>query len=136
MEAPVTKSVVITRDLPFPVERVWRALTDPALMAEWLMQTDFTPVEGADFTFSAAWADLTINCQVVAIQPLQELSYRWQAEGLDSIVTWTLAPITAGTHLRMEHTGFTRDQGRAYGGARDGWARFISNLETLLARST
>lgn len=136
MEAVSTKSVVVTRDLPFPVDRVWRALTDPALMAEWLMQTDFRAEEGADFTFSAAWANLTIDCQVTTIRPMQELSYRWQAEGLDSVVTWTLEPNTGGTHLRMEHAGFTRDQARAYGGARDGWVRFIDSLETLLARST
>ena len=136
MEAVTTKSVVVTRDLPFPVDRVWRALTDPALMAEWLMQTDFKAEEGVDFTFSAPWADLTIDCQVITIRAMRELSYRWQAEGLDSVVTWTLEPNTGGTHLRMEHAGFTRDQGRAYGGARDGWVRFVNNLETLLARST
>ena len=132
-DQPHTKSVVIERELPFPAERVWRALTEPHLMAEWLMTTDFVAEEGADFGFSSPYVD--IACQVVTIRPLEELSYTWEAHGLDSVVTWTLRPTERGVLLRMEQSGFRADQGRAYGGARQGWGRFLDNLEQVLDRT-
>jgi uncharacterized protein YndB with AHSA1/START domain len=39
-----TRSVVVERELPFPAERIWRALTQPHLIEEWLMKNDFKPV--------------------------------------------------------------------------------------------
>ena len=39
-----TRSVVIERDLPYAPEKIWRALTQPELIAEWLMNNDFEPV--------------------------------------------------------------------------------------------
>ena len=127
-----TKTVVIERDLRFPAERVWRALTDPHLMADWLMETDFIPQEGADFGFAAPFG--RIDCHVLTIIPMEKLAYRWQALGLDSVVTFTLLPIDGGVRLRMEQSGFTREQGRAYGGARDGWTGFLDNLAAQLDR--
>ena len=38
-----TETLVVERDLPFPPERVWRALTDSVLIADWLMPNDFLP---------------------------------------------------------------------------------------------
>jgi uncharacterized protein YndB with AHSA1/START domain len=76
-----------------------------------------------------------IDCQVVAIEPNKTLSYTWEAYGLESVVTWTLTPTSAGTRLRMEQSGFRRDQGQAYGGARSGWQQFFANLEQTLART-
>ena len=31
-------SVIVERELPFPAEKVWRALTQPHLIEEWLMK--------------------------------------------------------------------------------------------------
>jgi uncharacterized protein YndB with AHSA1/START domain len=54
--------------------------------------------------------------------------------GLESVVTWTLTPTSAGTHLRMEQAGFRADQKQAYHGAKFGWQKFFANLEQVLAR--
>jgi uncharacterized protein YndB with AHSA1/START domain len=128
-----TRSVVVEREIPFPLEKIWRALTQPHLIEEWLMQNDFKPAVDHRFTLRADWG--AVECQVVAVEPNKTLSYTWAAYGLESIVTWTLTPTSKGTHLRMEQTGFRPDQQQAYNGARHGWSRFFANLEQVLART-
>jgi uncharacterized protein YndB with AHSA1/START domain len=130
--ATATRSVVVERDIPFPPEKVWRALTQPHLIAEWLMNNDFAPAVDHRFKFSADWG--AVDCQVLTIEPHKTLSYTWGAYGLDSVVTWTLTPTGAGTRLRMEQAGFRPDQQQAYNGAQGGWPRFIAALEQVLAR--
>ena len=125
-------SVVVEREFPFPPEKIWRALTQPHLIQEWLMKNDFTPVVGHRFDLSADWG--AVDCQVLAIEPNKSLSYSWGAYGLESVVTWTLTPTGAGTRLRMEQLGFRPDQQQAYQGAKYGWQRFFTALEQLLAR--
>jgi uncharacterized protein YndB with AHSA1/START domain len=126
------RSVVVEREIPHPPEKIWRALTQPHLIQEWLMKSDFKPVVGHDFRFSADWG--SVDCRVVTMEPHKTLSYTWGAHGLESVVTWTLTPIGTGTHLRMEQAGFRPDQQQAYGGAKAGWPRFLAGLEQVLAR--
>ncbi|TRO96290.1 SRPBCC domain-containing protein [Glycocaulis profundi] len=128
--APETLSVVVERELSHPPSKVWRALTQPHLIAEWLMKTDFAPVPGHRFGFHAEWG--AVECEVREVEPDRTLSYTWGDHDLKSVVTWTLAPSGAGTRLRMEQTGFRRDQPRYFGGAQAGWPRFLDNLEQLL----
>jgi uncharacterized protein YndB with AHSA1/START domain len=130
--ATETLSVIVEREMPFPPERIWRALTQPQLIAEWLMKNDFKPVVDHRFSLSADWG--AVDCQVQTVEPNKTLSYSWGGYGLESVVTWTLTPAGAGTHLRMEQTGFRPDQQQAYQGAKFGWPRFFANLEQVLAR--
>ncbi|MBN8962888.1 MAG: SRPBCC domain-containing protein [Rhizobiales bacterium] len=125
-------SVVVERDMPHSPEKVWRALTQPHLIDEWLMKTDFKPTVDHRFTLRADWG--TVDCQVTAIEPNKSLSYRWDALGIETVVTWTLTPTSSGTHLRMEQIGFRPDQQQAYQGAKFGWPKFFANLEQVLAR--
>jgi uncharacterized protein YndB with AHSA1/START domain len=127
-----TRSVVVEREEPFPPEKIWRALTQPHLIEAWLMQTDFAPVVGHRFQFRADWG--SVDGEVLAVEPNRVLSYSWGAFGLESVVTWTLTPTDAGTHLRMEQSGFRPDQEQAYQGAQHGWRRFLANLEQVLAK--
>ncbi len=131
--ATETSSVVVERDMPFAPEKIWRALTQPHLIEEWLMKNDFEPVVGRRFKLSADWG--AVDCQVLAVEPNKTLSYAWGAYGLASVVTWTLTPTGTGTHLRMEQAGFRPDQQQAYNGAKGGWQRFFAALEKVLARS-
>ena len=71
---------------------------------------------------------------VLAVEPNKTLTYSWAAHDLKSVVTWTLTPTSTGTHLRMEQSGFRRDQPQYYQGAQCGWQRFFANLEQVLAR--
>jgi uncharacterized protein YndB with AHSA1/START domain len=134
--AAETLSVIVERELPFPPEKIWRALTQPHLIEEWLMKNDFKPVVDHRFKLRKdPQPDLSIvvDCQVLAIEPNKTLSYTWAAYGLESIVTWTLTPVGTGTHLRMEQSGFRPDQRQAYQGAKGGWRQFLAALERLLA---
>lgn len=130
--ATETLSVVVERDIPHPPEKIWRALTQPHLIEEWLMKTDFVPTADHRFSFRADWG--SVDCQVLDIEEHRRLSYSWGDSRLQSVVTWTLTPKGGGTRLAMEQTGFRPDQPRYFKGATDGWPRFLANLEKLLDR--
>ena len=125
-------------DLPHPPEKVWRALTDPALLAEWLLPVvDLRLERGAAFTFQTqaypGW-DGTVSCRFVEIEPLRKLVYTWSVPFLDTVVTFTLTPSPLGTRLSLVQSGFTPEQKREFGGARYGWQMMGGKLVDLLAR--
>ena len=134
-----TCSVIVERDFAFPPEKLWRALTQPHLIEEWLMKNDFKPSVGHHFNLRGDWGGV-LDCRVLAIEPNKTLSYTWDhahadaAYNLKSVVTFTLTTTSKGTHLRMEQTGFRTDQPQALNGAKFGWQKFLANLEQLLAR--
>ena len=125
-------TVVVEREIPFPPEKIWRALTQPHLIEEWLMKNDFKPVVGHGFNLRADWG--VVDCQVLAVEPNKTLSHTWRVFDLESVVTWTLTPTSTGSHLRMEQSGFRPDQQQYYQGAKSGWPRFFAALEQVLAR--
>jgi uncharacterized protein YndB with AHSA1/START domain len=134
-----TRSVVVEREFAFPPEKLWRALTQPHLMEEWLMKNDFKPAVGHSFKLRGEWGGV-LDCKVLAVEPNKTLSYTWDhahddaAYNLKSVVTFTLTPTDSGTHLRVEQSGFGPQQKQAYGGAHAGWKNFLAKLEQLLGR--
>ncbi len=134
-----TRSVVVEREIPYPPEKIWRALTQPFLIAEWLMKNDFKPDVGHRFNLRGEWGGV-LDCEVLAIEPNRSLSYTWNfkhddaAYNLQSEVTFTRTPTPAGTHLRIEQWGFRPHQKQAYGGARHGWQEFFEKLQQVLAQ--
>lgn len=126
-----TRSVTLERQLPHPPEKVWRALTEQPLIDDWLMQSDFRPEVGHKFQLKADWG--IVDCEVLEVEPQKSLAYRWDAYGLKSVVTWTLAATTTGTRLTMEQTGFQPGQDQFYQGAQAGWPRFLDAMEAVLA---
>lgn len=135
-----TRSVVVEREMPHPPEKIWRALTQPHLIAEWLMKNDFSPIVGHSFKLSGDWGGV-LDCEVLAVEPNRSLSYTWNfahddaAYALQSVVTFTLTPSSKGTLLRMEQAGFRPEQKQAFGGATAGWQQFFAKLEEVVARS-
>jgi uncharacterized protein YndB with AHSA1/START domain len=127
-------------DLPHPPEKVWRALTDPALLSEWLLPVldlDLTLAPGAPFTLKTqpypGW-DGTVRCQFVEIEKHRKLSYTWAVPFLETVVTFTLTPTTSGTRLVIVQSGFKPDQKQESGGARYGWKLMGARLVDLLGR--
>ena len=132
-----TRSVVVEREIAASPEKVWRAITQPHLIEEWLMKNDFKPDVGHRFMLRnepRPQVNVVIDCEVLAVEQHRTLSYTWAAYGLETVVTWTLTPTGNGTRLRMEQTGFRPDQQAAFKGARAAWPQFLSGLEQLLAR--
>ncbi len=127
-ETAETQTISMNFDLPHPPAKVWRCLTEPALLAKWLMATDLAPVVGKVFTFKApsgpGW-DGTVNCEMQEVEPQKRIRYSWGGGGLEgTVVTWTLTPTeSGGTLLHLEHSGFRRDKGQArfFEGAKYGW---------------
>lgn len=127
-----TLAVVVEREVPFPAEKIWRALTQPHLIEEWLMKNAFKPVVGHRFDLSADWG--MVDCEVQSIEPHKALAYSWNTKDLRSTVTWTLTPTDNGTLLRMEQIGFTQEQLPYYRGASAAWPRFMEALESVVER--
>jgi uncharacterized protein YndB with AHSA1/START domain len=126
------RTITMERDVPHRPEKVWRALTQPHLVAEWLADCDLRPEPDHAFRLRFDWGG--VDCMVRAVEPDRVLSYTWNSGDLRSLVTWTLTPTATGTRLRMEQTGFAATAARYYGGARAGWPRFLDALEQTLAR--
>lgn len=138
--AAEARTVIVEREIPFPADKIWRALTQPHLIAEWLMKNDFAPVVGHRFNLRGDWGGV-LDCEVLAIEPNRTLSYTWNfahddsAYNLESVVTFTLTPTGAGTRLRLEQSGFRPEQKQAHGGAKAGWREFLAKLEQVLAQT-
>jgi uncharacterized protein YndB with AHSA1/START domain len=126
----VRRDIAVEETLPFPVEMVWQALTDPEALAEWVMPVEgFAPVVGQRFRFKArpmpGW-DGVIDCEVLTVEPPKRLIIRWQGSQMrtPTTLTWTLTPTDAGTRLRIDHQGFAGPSGALLALMhRSGWRR-------------
>jgi uncharacterized protein YndB with AHSA1/START domain len=135
-----SESLSFEFDLHHAPAKVWRALTDPVLLAEWLLPVvDLKLERGKAFTFKTqpypGW-DGTVNCRFVEIEPHRKLSYTWVVGDMeiDTVVTFTLTPTASGTHLSLVQSGFRPDQKQNRAGARYGWKMMGGKLVDLLAR--
>lgn len=138
IEREETETIALAFDLAHAPEKVWRAITDPVLLTEWLLPIVQLSLEpGATFAFQAppqpGW-DGTVNCRMLDVDAPRLLRYAWVVGDLDTVVTFTLAPTATGTRLSLLHTGFRPDQKRNSGGARYGWKMMTDRLVALLGR--
>lgn len=139
--SPHAESVAFEIDLAHAPEKVWRALTEPALLAEWLLPVlhGTLPLEpGSAFTFKIdppqpRWEGI-VHCTVLAVEQYRTLSYTWVVDDLDTVVTFTLTPTASGTRLSIRQAGFKPDQKQYFGGARYGWKLMGGKLVELLQR--
>lgn len=110
-----TDAIILETALDQPPELVWRALTEPALVARWLGVSDIRAIVGERFAVKPGGpaGEAPVDCEVLEADPNHLLSYRWRSEGageatvLDTVVTWILEPTAeGGTRLRLVHDGF------------------------------
>jgi uncharacterized protein YndB with AHSA1/START domain len=137
-----TESLSFEFDLHHLPEKVWRALTDPALLAEWLLPVVGLELErGAAFTLKApsfpGW-DGIVNCRFLEIEAHRKLSYAWVVGDmeLDTVVTFTLSRTAFASRLTLVLSRFRPEQTQISGGARYGWKMMGGKLVDLLARIT
>jgi uncharacterized protein YndB with AHSA1/START domain len=135
-----TESIAFEVELDHLPEKVWRALTDPVLLAQWLLPVvDLKLERGAAFTFKTqphpGW-DGTVNCRMLEIETGLKLSYTWVVGDMEinTVVTFMLTPTASGTRLSLVQSGFKPGQKRNFGGARYGWKLMGGKLVDLLAR--
>ncbi len=132
-----TDSLAFEFNLQHPPEKVWRALTSPALLTQWLLPIVELELEpGAAFRFTAppqpGW-DGVVNCRFLEIEANRKLSWSWIVGDIDTVVTFTLAPTDTGTRLSLVQSGFKPHQKQNFGGARYGWKMMGGKLVDLLA---
>lgn len=104
-------AIEVDQFLPRPAGQVWQALTEPELLARWLMPNDFQPVVGHQFTFRTEPVprhgfDGIVHCQVLAVDPPRLLRLAWHGGSIDTTVTWRLVPEGTGTRFLITHDGF------------------------------
>ena len=133
-----SESISFEFDLHHSPAKVWRALTDPVLLAEWLLPVvDLKLEPGAAFAFKAqpqpGW-DGMVNCRFLESEAQRKLSYTWVVGDMDTVVTFTLTPTASGTRLSLVQSGFKPDQKQNFAGARYGWKMMGGKLVDLLAR--
>ncbi len=138
-----TKAIVVERIIPHRADKIWRALTQGPLIAEWLMQNNFQPVVGHHFNFRAqpmaGWNGVT-DCEVLVVEPPTRLVYSWNASGeqalggLKTTVTWTLTPVEYGVLVRMEQAGFRPEDEAGFRAMGGGWPRILGRLEDAAAK--
>lgn len=139
-DVPASRSIVIERTMPHPPEKIWRALTTADLIGKWLMSNDFAPAVGRRFNFRAepqgGWNGVT-DCEVLEVEAPSRLVYSWNAsgdqaaDGVKTVVTWTLTPVDGGTAVRMEQSGFRPQDDGFFSGAGYGWTRMVAGLERV-----
>ncbi|NUW39223.1 SRPBCC family protein [Nonomuraea rhodomycinica] len=109
------RSIHLDQFLAHPPAKVWRAITDPGLMARWLMPNDFKPVVGHRFTYTtkpmeAVGFDGIVRCEVLEVVRERLLRISWRGgRNADWTVTWRLEPEGTGTRLFLDHEGFDPD---------------------------
>jgi uncharacterized protein YndB with AHSA1/START domain len=131
-QTPELRTVVVERDIAQPPEKIWRALTQPHFIEEWLkMKPDFAAEVDRPYTMTAEWG--AVEGRVLESDPFTTLSYTWSAFGLESVVTYTLTPSPRGTLLRVEQAGFPTTMEYAYQGAQQAWPEYLAAIEQMLA---
>ena len=105
----MTRNIELETLYPYPIETVWKALTDRDAISQWLMENDFEPRLGHKFQFRAkpmgGW-DGIVNGEVLEVDPPKRLRYSWKTNVIDTMLTITLQTVAEGTALKLEHTGF------------------------------
>jgi uncharacterized protein YndB with AHSA1/START domain len=141
-ERAQSETLAFEIDLPHRAEKIWRALTEPALLAEWLLPaSDLALVPDTPFSLQApafpGW-DGKVHCRFLEIDAPRKLSYRWVVGEmeLDTVVTFTLTPSSAGTRLLITQSGFQPHQKKNFGGARYGWKMMGEKLVVVLSTLT
>jgi uncharacterized protein YndB with AHSA1/START domain len=101
---------VIERLYNAPLQRVWKALTDPMEMKEWYFDIkEFRPEVGFEFEFYGGAEDRKYlhKCKIIEVVPGKKLSYSWRYESFqgDSLVTFELFDEVGKTRLKLTHQG-------------------------------
>jgi uncharacterized protein YndB with AHSA1/START domain len=141
MSNAIRREIVI----PQPPEQVWHAITDSAMLAEWMYPNDFEPRVGHRFTFQvppnpkANFDGLAVRCEVLACEPPGRLEFSWSAGGPveNTRVSFRLEPDGDGTRVFFEHAGFDVSQPwgeQAFKGAEYGWAKMLKQLAVAVER--
>ncbi|HVM88734.1 MAG TPA: SRPBCC domain-containing protein [Puia sp.] len=138
----MNRTIKHTFQYPHSPKVVWEYLTQPELIAQWLMPNDFKAIVGHNFQFKTRPIpnfdfDGNIYCRVLEIIPLKKLVYSWTGGpgdgkiNLDSVVSWTLTPKGDSTELHLEHSGLMENI-NIYNAMNEGWLKNGNKIDELI----
>jgi len=118
---------------------VWEYLTQPELIALWLMPNNFKPMHGHEFQFQtkpipSLDLDGIFYCKVLEIVPFQKLTYSWKGGSgngvftLDTVVEWSLEKYGNGTKLFLKQWGFKEANLAIFTAMTEGWQKNIQKM--------
>ena len=117
------------------IDEVWRDLTDPAVLAEWIWPPRFETSAVIDPTPQGPWevrseiAEMAVIGRVLVAEPSRELRLKWRWEGEEHTtdVEITLDPVADdATRIIVHHTGFQTDEERE--SHIEGWSNCLERL--------
>ena len=103
-------TIEYVRVYPHPLDRVWRAVSDPAQVTAWFWTAEFEPVVGAPYVFGGAESDM--RGMITACDPPRLIRFGGpQGHGPEGYIEIALESVDGGTRLRfVQHSqpGFWR----------------------------
>jgi uncharacterized protein YndB with AHSA1/START domain len=106
----VNFDLIFEEIFPHPIETVWRALTDSAALASWLMPNDFVPRIGHRFSLRSpaipGWPGRA-ECEVLEMDPPWRMVWSWRSADMraPTTLTFELSAVPAGTRVTLRHAG-------------------------------
>lgn len=121
----MVEDVTSVIEIAAPRERVWRALTEPALVSQWMGALRFRAEAGHVFYLQpdrtrrqAGDATDGIACRIEVLDEPRRLTFSW---GLPhTSVDIRLRVIAGGTHVRLVHSGWDQFDDREVEGIQGG----------------
>ncbi|MFV1365776.1 MULTISPECIES: SRPBCC family protein [Mycolicibacterium] len=124
------------RRLPYSVEAVWSAITDPAERRQWFGETTIDAREGGSIDMVATGPPLPperkrMTGRILVWDPPRVLEHEWKQPIVeDGVVRYELFPDGDGTLLRFTHRGLGVGNAKGF---RSGTHAFLDRLEAYLA---
>ena len=144
-----------------PLERVWRAISDPGEFGAWFgVAFDGPFVVGARVTgrivptkvdaeiakAQEPYAGAKFECSIDRVEPMRLFSFRWNPYGVEqgvdyskeptTLVTFALEEAPGGTKLTITETGFDQipleRRAKAFSANAEGWAMQAKLIEKYL----
>ncbi|TQC47930.1 SRPBCC domain-containing protein [Rhodococcus sp. WS4] len=104
-----TTMISVDQFIAAPPAKVWRALTEPELLARWWASGDIAATVGHRFHLDMpGWG--SVPCEVVEVEPERRLVYTFTENWT---LTWNVVPEGTSTRLFLEHSGFDLDDKRS-----------------------
>lgn len=124
---------------PYPIERVWEALTTQHGLNAWLMENDFEPRVGHQCHFRFCKHDSrdredVVSVTVLELNPPTHMVWSWRnaQESESSRVTFALQRVSGGTELHLTHTGPVSEG--LFDELQEGWPKKVAALQRALAQ--
>ena len=137
----MTTDIAIQMKIDASIEKIWKALTDSALLSEWTWKTNFVPIVGYKIEFQAIpteWWDGVIRGNVLKVEKPHLLSYTWDSAGESTIVTFHLKKDSERkTQLFFEQSGFSEETKALKGtiiGAKEAWQTSLKKLQETVKK--